>query len=104
MTTRIDRSMNDELRFGGLDGRVRSLRPDTANAEMEPALARSRVLHSQHFGSLGVNPSIEALADYLPGCCYYLVCELKHLSLSDILKICHIEILLLQFLFSSLSI
>lgn len=52
---RDDRSMNAELARGAVDGKVRFLRPDSVNADEMHASMRSGVLHSQHYGSMGVS-------------------------------------------------
>ena len=46
--------MNHELLRGSLDGTVRMLRPDAANAEYVPAQNRAALLHSLHYGTLGL--------------------------------------------------
>jgi hypothetical protein len=47
--------MNHELLRGSLDGTVRMLRPNSANAEYAPAQARAALLHSLHDGTLGLS-------------------------------------------------
>ena len=54
MALYIDRSMNEELLLGSLEGSVRMLRPATANAEEAPAAARAAALNSLHYGFLGL--------------------------------------------------
>lgn len=46
--------MNHELMRGSLDGSIRMLRPNAANAEYAPAQARAAVLHNLHYGTLGL--------------------------------------------------
>jgi hypothetical protein len=66
MTERSDRSMNEQLQRGVLDGVVKNMRPDSAGAEYESAVARNRQLHPSYYGSFGqgsdaVPPALEEL-------------------------------------------
>ena len=46
--------MNHELLRGSLDGTVRMLRPNAANAEYAFAQNRAALLHNLHYGTLGL--------------------------------------------------
>lgn len=46
--------MNHELMRGTLDGTIRMLRPNAANAEYVHAQNRAALLHSLHYGTLGL--------------------------------------------------
>jgi hypothetical protein len=46
--------MNHELMRGTVDGVVKMLRPNSANAEYAPAQARAALLHTLHYGTLGL--------------------------------------------------
>jgi len=46
--------MNHELMRGSLDGTVRMLRPNAANAEYVFAQNRAALLHTSHYGTLGL--------------------------------------------------
>ena len=63
MTDRIDRSMNADLRRGAVDGRVRFDRPNAANAERTQVESRNRVLHTAHYGFMGVTEDSKAIID-----------------------------------------
>lgn len=61
------RSMNEELRRGATDGMYRNARPDSAGAEYEAAVRRSRMLHPSHYGTFGTESDtvpLEAAFDY----------------------------------------
>jgi hypothetical protein len=65
---RMDRSMNWDMRMGAVDGRIRFMRPDTANAETTAVVDRAAALHPQHYGSMGVaNDSLGIIRAALPG-------------------------------------
>jgi len=55
MTIRDNRSMNQDLSRGAVDGKVRFLRPDSADADETHARDRAGVLHTQHYGSMGIS-------------------------------------------------
>lgn len=66
MTERNDRSMNEQLHRGALDGTVKNMRPDSADADYGWAVARNRQLHPSYYGSFGqgsdsVPPALEEL-------------------------------------------
>jgi hypothetical protein len=44
MAVSSNRSMNDDMRIGAVDGRLRFLRPNSVNAEMEETLIRAHAL------------------------------------------------------------
>jgi hypothetical protein len=44
MAQNSDRSMNDDMRIGAVDGRLRFLRPNAVNAEVTEALTRAECL------------------------------------------------------------
>jgi hypothetical protein len=48
-----DRSMNDDLRIGAVEGRLRFLRPSTCNAEMSDVLTRAQMLEGPWYGNMG---------------------------------------------------
>lgn len=53
MTIRDDRSMNDQLFRGVLDGSVKNMRPNAADADYSAVVPRARVLHPSHYGTFG---------------------------------------------------
>jgi hypothetical protein len=53
MAHQSDRSMNADMRIGAVDGRLRFLRPNAVNAEMEEAVMRMSVLDVNHYGYIG---------------------------------------------------
>lgn len=63
MAKNTSRSMNADLARGAVDGKVRFLRPDAVGGMSEQyAQDRQGVLHTQHYGSMGVastSPEIE---------------------------------------------
>lgn len=62
------RSMNDDMRIGAVEGRLRFLRPGTANPELEEAMVRSSVLATMLYGEMGVtHDNRQAIASVLPG-------------------------------------
>ncbi len=68
MVHRVDRSMNNDIRRGAVDGRIRFMRPDSANSDTTAVVERSRVLHSQHYGSMGIaEDATEIIKAALPG-------------------------------------
>jgi len=46
--------MNHELLRGSVDGTVRMLRPNAANAEYASVQSRAALLHNLHYGTLGL--------------------------------------------------
>lgn len=65
MTINDSRSLNEQLKRGATDGRVRNMRPDAAGAEYEHARERARLLHPVNYGTFGqdgdnASPTIEA--------------------------------------------
>ena len=44
MAIQSNRSMNDDMRIGAVDGRLRFLRPNSVNAEMNDTMARQACL------------------------------------------------------------
>jgi hypothetical protein len=46
--------MNHELLRGSVDGTVKMLRPNAANAEYVFAQNRAALLHTSHYGTLGL--------------------------------------------------
>lgn len=62
------RSMNADMRIGAVDGRVRFLRPNATQPEMEEALLRAQVLEGPHYGHMGVTyGNVAAIRSMLPG-------------------------------------
>lgn len=55
MTIRDNRSMNADLQRGAVDGKVRFLRPDAGDADESHARQRAGVLHTSHYGSMGLS-------------------------------------------------
>lgn len=53
MTIRDTRSMNEQLHRGMLDGTVKNMRPDSADADYSSVVPRARVLHPSHYGTFG---------------------------------------------------
>lgn len=53
MTTDNTRSMNEQLQRGVLDGSVKNMRPDSANADYDSATQRARQLHPMNYGTFG---------------------------------------------------
>lgn len=53
---RDTRSMNADMAQGAVDGKIRFLRPDAGGpADETHAQYRANVLHTQHYGSMGVS-------------------------------------------------
>jgi hypothetical protein len=68
MAQNSDRSMNDDLRIGAVDGRLRFIRPNAVNPEMEEALIRAGALDGPHWGNMGATYGDTArIASALPG-------------------------------------
>ena len=68
MAQNNDRSMNNDMRIAAVEGRVRFLRPNTTNAEMEEAVMRASVLEGPHYGSMGVTfGNLPVIRAALPG-------------------------------------
>ena len=62
------RSMNADMRVGAVDGRLRFLRPNAVNAEMEEALIRQAALDPGYYGAAAVTPGDTAKINLaLPG-------------------------------------
>jgi|KBSMisStaDraftv2_1062788.scaffolds.fasta_scaffold384232_2 hypothetical protein len=56
MTMRTNRSMNEDLRRGAVDGKLRFLRPNAGGpADETHALQRSGELHTENYGSMGIS-------------------------------------------------
>lgn len=54
MAQQSDRSMNDDMRIGAVEGRLRFLRPNAVNAEMEEVMIRADTLDVDgYYGNLG---------------------------------------------------
>jgi hypothetical protein len=68
-----DRSMNDDMRIGAVEGRVRFLRPNAVNAEMGEALTRQSCLQGEApfygwYGNFGIGyGDIDKIRCALPG-------------------------------------
>lgn len=60
--------MNYELLRGSVDGVVRMLRPNAANAEYAAVQDRAALLHTAHYGTLGLagekSPRIEEASPF----------------------------------------
>lgn len=54
MSVNDSRSMNGELFRGATDGKLRNMRPDSANADYSAAEQRSRLLHPTMYGTMGL--------------------------------------------------
>jgi hypothetical protein len=56
MTMRTNRSMNEDLWRGAVDGKLRFLRPNAGGpADESHAAARANDLHIQNYGSMGIS-------------------------------------------------
>lgn len=53
MAAQPNRSMNEQLKRGMLDGTVKNMRPDSAGAEYDAVVKRARALHPSHYGTFG---------------------------------------------------
>lgn len=53
MAAQDTRSMNEQLKRGMLDGTVKNMRPDSANADYTSVVQRARQLHPSHYGTFG---------------------------------------------------
>lgn len=53
MAARDNRSMNEQLQRGMLDGTVKNMRPDAAEADYTSVVQRARQLHPSHYGTFG---------------------------------------------------
>lgn len=53
MTINSSRTMNGQLVRGATDGKVRNMRPDTADADYAAAQLRSQQLHPSMYGTFG---------------------------------------------------
>ena len=54
MAINSNRSMNDDMRIGAVEGRLRFLRPNSTGAEMEETMARAECLDQDvWYGNLG---------------------------------------------------
>jgi hypothetical protein len=56
MTMRTDRSMNEDLQRGAVDGKLRFLRPNAGGpADETHAQQRASELHTENYGSMGIS-------------------------------------------------
>lgn len=69
MAQTSNRSMNDDMRIGAVEGRLRFLRPNSTGAEMEETMARSECLDSAvWYGNLGTTyGDLDRIRCALPG-------------------------------------
>ena len=58
---RSNRSMNNDLSVGMVEGKVAFLRPHAVDADESHAAARAQVLHPQHYGTMGISASNTAV-------------------------------------------
>ena len=59
------RSMSNQLKRGITDGKVKNMRPDSANADYTSSIERSKQLHPIYYGTFG-SPNDAARDEDLP--------------------------------------
>jgi len=73
MAISSDRSQNDDMRIGAVEGRLRFLRPHATNAEMSETLVRQACLQGEppfygYYGHFGVSyGDVDRIRCALPG-------------------------------------